>query len=1378
MPDDVAGIYPLLPMQEGMLYHELLSGDARPYFRQVVFRIEGHFDPARCERAWNDLTARHEALRSSFDYENTAHLLQIVRRSRPVEFHLLDGDAEAVERYLAGDRARGFDLRRDALTRIAVFWLGDDRWEMVWSHPHILLDGWSGSILLSELASLYAAEELPEAPRYAPYVAWLRSRDSRKSLEHWADVLDGYETAASVPRDSACEGEGAAEHAFELTCDDTAALASLARRNDVTLSTVVQCLWGVLLARYNDSNDVVFGQVVSGRPGEIDGIERLVGLFINTIPQRIRIRKRIDEGQTFVSLLRQTQLANVRNAAHDHLSLAAIQEISPLKQALLDHVIAFENYPDAEETVDPGFKVTQVRSIEQSHYAFGIIVVPGESLRIAFQCDRTVHSAAQLQRMEGHVRALVAQVLANEAADIRDLGILSDDESAQLDAFSRGAIVPVPQPATIVDLWDAQVSRTPDRIALVFGGERLTYRELDERANRIAGAIDDDLVALQTRRGAFRIVALLGILKAGAACVPVSSSFPEERVVFMIEDSGCGMIIGDNFELREARQPRRPREHDLAYVIYTSGSTGKPKGVQIEHGGFVNMIADQIRTFGVTADDRVLQFASCSFDASMSEIFMALLCGATLVVAPDDVIRDGQRFLDLIERERITVVTLPPSYLRALDRAPLPLRVLITAGEPPDEHDARHYAARLRYFNAYGPTETSVCATMHEVSPSRPGQIPIGRPVANTRAQILDRRLRVMPVGVPGEIFVAGPGLARGYANSPELTAEKFVVIDNRRWYRTGDRGAWTSDGNLLYLGRADAQVKLRGFRIELSEIEHAARAVPGVEHAVAAVHDGQLAVYVVGEAASDEVRAHLSRVLPPHMVPVFVVRIDAVPRTTAGKIDRAALPLPAASAGRIAPRGDIERVVAEAWREVLHLEEVDVEESFFDSGGDSLKAILLAGRLRRAGYPISVSDLLRLQTIAAVAKSLRARPVVAPSYQPIPDRAPLTPIQRWLFDEHPRDTLHHLHHAVSLSPALPLAPAPLVAALDAVWQQHDALRLRFPDSRRQELTAAPLALQTVDAKSWAEVERHVQSLPDFDLENGPLFRAVWYRLPFEELLLLHAHHLVVDAVSWRFLLEDLSDAYRQAASGATIALPPKTTSYLEWARSLDEYSRDPRLLAEAPYWRWVDACERQKAAHGPSSLHEFSIDAPRLAVVSDAEVQALLLLALARVLPAPVRVQLSAHGRESIAPHIDVSRTVGWFTADFPFLLRESEQLRDDLAHVPANGIGYGILKYLTRDPELAAPPRVAVNYLGRLDNTAAGFFTLSDRLPRAQKFERRCEISVAAVLTGTRLSVDVRTTARHADASRALKRELLAVLQIHGDPSPRRESRAHSLQ
>ncbi|HEX8171689.1 MAG TPA: condensation domain-containing protein [Thermoanaerobaculia bacterium] len=1315
--NDLRAIYPLLPMQKGMLFHELESPEARSYYRQAAFRIEGDFDAALCARAWDLVAERHETLRSSFDYERTSQLIQIVHARRPVECAIFESDAE-LEAWRARDRERGFDLRRDALTRVAFFRHAPRQWTMVWSHPHILLDGWSGSVILGELAQIYAAlrrsaaPALEPPPSYGAYVDWIESRDPRAAHEHWRAALDGYDTVASIfGTHVRAIGSERREHAFTIAHDDTAALHALAARNGVTAGTVLQTLWGILLARHNDRDDIVFGSVVSGRAPEVPDVERLVGLFINTVPLRVRI----GEDDTFASLARQLQQAADAARGHDHLSLTDIDAA-----ALIDHVVVFENYP-AADACDTGFAVVAAEAREDAHYPFGVLIEPGPSLRVAFQYDPEVYTAAQMQRLEGHLRILLQQVLANDATPVAALDVLPPAESARLASFAMGAEIPFPD-TTIHALFEAQAARTPEREAVVCDGVRLTYRELDERANAVAAALrargvePGQRVAVRTKRSAFRIAALLGVLKAGAVYVPISSTLPEGRVSFQTEDSNCVLTVDEHFEGGSSGPRFLGSSVDLAYVIYTSGSTGRPKGVEVAHRGFVNMILDQIRTFGIVADDRVLQFASCSFDASLSEIFMALLCGAAVVIAPDEVIRDGARFTGFAARERLTVATLPPSYLRALDRAELPLRVLITAGEPPDEQDARHYAKRLRYFNAYGPTEDSVCATMHEVAAeeSSPG-IPIGRPIANTRLRIADRILRDVPIGVPGEILLAGPGLARGYANAPALTARKFVEHGGVRWYRTGDRGLWTDDGEVLYLGRNDTLVKLRGYRIDLGEIESALRGIAGVRHAIAGVEDGQLVAWIAGETG--ELRAQLARVLPPHMVPSAFVAIDAVPLTTAGKIDRAALPSPRTASGGVAPRNAAEESVLQAWREVLGRDAIGVLDRFSDCGGDSLKAILLTGRLRRAGFAIDVGELLRLETVAAIAAaSQQRRPHVRRSSR---RDAPSTPVQRWYLETHARETWPDLTHAVLLrAPERldePAARARLQEALDAVVARHDALRIRFPESDRFVVgDVAPCRIEN--------------ELQPFDLEHGPLFYAVRGAEP--DTVLLAAHHLAVDAVSWRILLEDLGDAWR----GAT--LPEPVTSYAEWARAVAASDRGDEL----PYWLEVDA-----HAEAPCEPHRYD-DTTLEIVESDDALGLDELLEILASVAGPRRVQLSHHGRVPVAPGLDVTRTVGWFTADFPFLLGRS--LRD----VPHGGIGYGILKYHARERRLAGPPRIAVNHLGSIGDPAPGCFSVVRQRASAGRMARQQELEIEASIERARLTLATRSRGDTA-LSRALR-------------------------
>ena len=634
----------------------------------------------------------------------------------------------------------------------------------------------------------------------------------------------------------------------------------MAARNGVTTATVLHSLWGILLGRYNDTDDVVFGSVVSGRPPEVAGVERMVGLFLNTIPVRVRMKP----AATFAGLLQEVQRTGMENMRHDHLQLAEVQAESAMKRGLFDHVLVFENYPDNAAACGAGFVVTSVETREHVNYDFGVLILPGTPFRIQFNYNGRAYSAGQMERIEMHFRTLLDQVLRNDRVPLDDLDILTPSEQT----VAMGPRVPCPS-TTLAGLWEAQVARTPDHTALSFDERSWSYREVNERANQVAHALRtrlalqvEDRVGVLMERGEWRVIALLGILKAGGAYCPISSTCPDERLRFLLDDSGCRAVIADAAGVRrvnslragigvDVEECRTGPVHNpplvcgaanLAYLIYTSGSTGLPKGVLIEHGGFVNMILDQIRSFGVTPADRVLQFASSSFDASLSEIFMALAAGARLVLIGEHTRLDGNLFQTCMRTERISVVTLPPSYLRALEQPEFPdLRLLITAGEPADAADVRHYSTRLRYFNAYGPTEASVCASFHEVRSEDTGSaaIPIGRPVSNSCIRLLDRRLRPVPVGVPGEICIEGPGLARGYLNRPELTRSQFVRAPSggARLYRTGDLGCQREDGQIVCLGRTDTQVKFHGFRVELGEIESVLRDYPGIGQAAVTLY-------------------------------------------------------------------------------------------------------------------------------------------------------------------------------------------------------------------------------------------------------------------------------------------------------------------------------------------------------------------------------------------------------------------------------------------------------------------------------------------------------------------------------------------------------------
>jgi amino acid adenylation domain-containing protein len=1406
--ESVERVDPLTPVQQGMLFHELAAADASPYHRQAFFRLRGTVDPGLTEAVWNQLLRRHALLRSVFDYERTAQPLRIVLKSQTVDFGFTDlsrTDAEAeIQAWRREDLRRGFDLRRDRLIRVELFRIGDDLFEMAWTHPHILLDGWSGAILMDEFAQLYAAsrrgteDKLPPAGDLDAYLAALATRDRDSAATYWRGRLSGYDTLATLPRAAvpAHARPRPAEHRFRIDATETAALGALASRHGVTLGIVLQALWGLVLGRWTDRCDVVFGIVVSGRTVATQDVDRLVGMFINSIPVRVRWEKTQDLG----TLLRSLQQQAWDGIEHDHAALAEIQAASEVPQGLLDHLLVLENYPPGGETdAAVGFEVVGVETNEQANYDFGILVQAGAVLDVTLPHDASRFPPGFMVRIESHLRQLLARVLAEPDAPLSAFDPLPEPERNTLAAASAGPVTRWPDGATLAELWLANARRTPDATALVDDARRLTYRALDEAACGVArrlleaGVRPKDPVGVLAERSADLVIALLGILKAGGVYLPLAPVLPDARIGFILNDAGCRLVLTD--ERTNARMagiapglaqpiagPADPdgpmvavRSEDPAYIIYTSGSTGQPKGVAVSHRGFVNMILAQIEGFGIGPDDVAAQFASCSFDASLSEIFMPLLAGACLVIVPDAAIGDGAAFLGLLAAERITVATLPPSYLRALDGVELGrLRVLITAGEPPDLRDARHYARCLRYFNAYGPTEASVCASWHEVDPDvpYPDGIPIGRPIANTRMMVLDQLGRPMPLGAIGEICLSGPGLAIGYVGQPELTEERFGMANGARIYRTGDLGLVREDGEVLCIGRRDFQVKLNGYRIEIGEIENRLRDHPAVTQAVVVVRGEprQLVAYIVSDRPPEAsaLRQALAASLPFWMIPKVFVPLAALPVTIAGKVDRQALPDPAGmDRGDDNPLDATQMLVAEAFAAVLGGGRFGRLSSFSAAGGDSLRAIQLLGRLRRGGLQLDLRDLLAADTVAAIAAlQPRAAPV---SCEPVIGPAPLTPIQRWFFDTNPAG-LVPFNHLVLLRSSVPLRDADaLEHAVDALWRQHDALRLTFRRGAQgwvqvgAGVGTAPLP-RVVDLRdrqdAWKALSDDAMGRQgSFDLQTGPLFQATLYRLEEADFILLNAHHLVIDAVSWRIVVEDLELALRQALSGQKPALAGATTPYLHWVSALAGWLGAERDRA---YWRSVAgaATARLTTDFGPAThdydetnleLADFGAIDPR---EPDRRIVARLLHAVGASVSAPgerlpMRVLLSSHGRQPIVPGIDVNRTVGWFTVDYPFLLpagSDAGALEQSLAAVPANGLSWSVLHHLASDPVRMSETEISLNYLGAVDLPPDSLFRVHDSLPGVSvgRMQRRRLLEVEASVAGGRLAVGLRFAPR----------------------------------
>ncbi len=901
---NIEDIYPLSPMQQGMLFHSTYAPEEGMYVEQTSCAIRGSIDVARFEQAWQRVMERHPILRTAFLQDGDGDPMQIVFSGVPVPLERQDwrGVPEVeqnrrLDDLLAADRGRGFQLAEAPLMRLALIRTAEDAFRFVWTHHHILLDGWSVPRLFGEVFAFYGGGQLPPVRPYRDYIAWLEGQDAAKAEAFWRGNLAGLAGPTRLPVESQTPGTpGYVVQHKPLTAEVTAALQSLARQCRVTLSTVVEGAWAVLLSRCSGESDVVFGATVAGRPAELPGAEAMIGLFINTLPVRVKVdpRARLEDW------LQRLQDAHARIRQFEHSRLVDIQAWSgvPHGVPLFENIVVLENYPieSAVEQQMSTLAIGDVRQSSRTNYPITLVVSPGQRLGLEIAYDTSRYDEATVDRMLGHLGRLLETMRPD--GRVADLEMLAEPERAQVLSFI-GARVEFPGEASIHGVFEAWAARQPEADAVVCGAERLSYAELDRRAGALAvdlrrrGVGPETLVAISMERSAGMVVAALGVLKAGGAFLPVDPGYPQERIDYMLADARPALVLR-SAEPEAGRgdpgaAPASPL--NLAYVIYTSGSTGRPKGTLLGHRGFVNLAQALARDLGLGPGSRLLQFASFSFDAAVCEIFAALLSGSALCVPERETLLSAASLVRYLREQRVTAATLPPSLLRVLPADELPdFTAVMSVGEACPADVVEKWAAGRRFLNGYGPTETTVGACWQTLEPGAP--VGIGRPIANVEIYIVSPEVELLPVGVPGELVIGGVGLARGYLGRPELTAERFVPnpfsgAPGARLYRSGDLARWRGDGTLEYLGRIDEQVKLRGFRIELGEIEAVLR--ERVAQAVVVLRDERLVAYVVGEAAG--LREHLAGRLPDYMVPAAFVSLEQLPLAPNGKVNRRALP-------------------------------------------------------------------------------------------------------------------------------------------------------------------------------------------------------------------------------------------------------------------------------------------------------------------------------------------------------------------------------------------------------------------------------------------------------------------------------------------------------
>ncbi|CAM4488354.1 non-ribosomal peptide synthetase [Paenibacillus tarimensis] len=1442
---DMEQVYPLSPMQSGLLFHSLMNAGSEAYFEQFAFVLRGKLDFAKFEQSFNELLRRHDIFRTAFVYEGVAVPQQVVRRHHDVSVELQDirhmpklRQKEHVELAKRLDREQGFDLAEGVLMRMILLQIEDEAYQVLWSHHHIVMDGWCMETVTRDLLEAYRALvegtelRLEPAKPYADYIRWLEGVNKDEGLAYWREALQGYSRQAALPRTRRGEGYSKQEYTLEFGVTLTRELERLARQQRVTMYTVLQTLWGIILQRYNGTDDVVFGSVVSGRPPEISGIETMVGLFINTVPVRIRSEDEL----RFSGLLQKVQEASITSKAHEFMPLAEIQGTSALKQDLVDMIMVYENYPVGQQIEQAGgedglaLSITDVEIFEQTNYDLDLTVIPEDTLQIKFTYNAAVYDPRLIEQAASYLLELAGQVTVNPEVRVGEIRVPGESGQAELLQLSRGRRADYPLDVPAYRLIEAQAALHPEQAAVLFGGEQISYRSVNEHANRMArylrraGARKEELVAVLLERSPLMLEAYLAIWKAGGAYVPIDPEYPAERQLTILRESGAryvlteaayadklqpaasldgvNMLCLDKLEDQIGAEAPENLElevsgGDLAYVIYTSGSTGTPKGTMIEHAGMLNHMLAEIEELRISAGTVLAQNASHCFDVSVWQFFAALLVGGSTAIYPNALIMEPERLISRLQEDKVSILEVVPSYLAVLLDAMEAggfkleaLRYLMITGETVKPAMVGRWfelCPDIPMINAYGPAEASDDVSQY-VMTSLPdtAHIPVGRPIPNMNLYVVDEKMRLCPAGAVGEICVSGIGVGRGYLNDKQRTEavfmeDPFTDEPGVRLYRTGDLGRWLPDGTIEFYGRRDYQVKIRGFRIELGEIEARLTGYAGVREAVVTdFTDKQgnqaLCAYIEVDPqildaspetlTADAIRSNLAQQLPDYMVPAVLLFLDRMPLSPNGKVDRKALPSPdsglqADSGGYEAPRSGTEEILAAVWADVLGVERVGIRDHFFSIGGDSIKAIQVVSRLYSHGLKLEMRDLFQYPQIAQLSLYVQAARS-AVSQEPVQGEVRLTPIQESFFRTGHAEPSHY-NQSVMLYRAGGFNEQAVKQAWLAMVKHHDALRMIFRQENdgitaynrgidEDEQTLLQMTVHELrglseskkqEAEAIHELAGTIQR--SMDIRTGPLVRLGLFRTDSGDHLLAAIHHLVVDGVSWRILLEDFELAMRQQEQHQAIRLPDKTVSYKRWSELLEAYGTDKAMKAEADYWRVQDQTAvprlpRDNRLSGPRLLQDSAVlqDTLPAGLTRDlltsvhhaynTEINDLLLTALAAALTRWTgcslhRIAMEGHGREELLPEMNVNRTVGWFTSVFPVLLEaeggeESQdspgirirRMKEALRKIPNKGAGYGRYRQLScsmaGNVEAAAEPQapeIVFNYLGQFDNDLA---------------------------------------------------------------------------
>lgn len=1117
---NIEKIYPLTATQTGMLFHTIAEGGNGAYFEQNYLTLKGDIVFENLKKAYEELIRRTDIFRTVFLYDKLHVSYQVVKSMDVMEILFTKEDLtgksstqqkKIIDAYCREDKEQGFDIQQGPLMRVKAFQLAQDTWKLVWSDHHILMDGMCLAMIMDKITSYYQqlcegreiAEE--DIAQYGDYISWLQEQDNEEAAEYWKNEVISYEKTKELYKGGDSRDSGREEYKLTLLVELAEKLKKVAADNGVTLNAVMQAAWAVMLMRYMDSKDVLYGSVMNGRSVPVAGVENMIGLFISTLPIRVQAA----ENESFISMAKQIQTKCAGAESYSYYPLSEIQKYSEYGRQLFDHIFVFENFDflnteGDEKSTDAGsehrFRIKEASAKESTNYDLTVVVVPRNEILISFIYKKSTFDDAFMQQMMRHYVNVLEQAAENCQMLVDEIEVLDESDYREINV-EEAFQVEFPDVA-ITEIFRKQVEKFPDRIAIQFENETYTYREVDEMANRIANTLlqngiqQENIIGILMEKSARAIISALGILKAGGAYMPLDPSYPAERLEFMIADSHAPIVItdGDLFGVKKSEQVRivdlgsdlignadapnvAVSPENLAYIIYTSGTTGKPKGAMIFHRNVVRLFLNDKCLYDFTEKDVWVMFHSFCFDFSVWEMYGALLFGGRLIIITKDFARDTFKFMKLLETEKVTVLNQTPSAFNSLSlqlemepEVELSVRYIIFGGEKLHPAVMKYFHSRFkdcRIINMYGITETTVHVTYKEITNKEIAEnvSDIGVPIPTLGLALVDSRMKPVPRGMQGEIVVWGHGVCRGYLGREELTAAKFLKYKHggREFtvYRSGDAGRYIT-GGLEYIGRIDQQVKIRGHRIELGEIKNSILKNEKMEDAVIVVSadaedNRSIIAYFQPKQGvavdANEVRNFVGEHLPSYMVPTYFIPIDKIPLNVNGKLDKKALPKPEIKAdmSRFAkPETDTEKYIANVWEEVLEYSPVGLDDNYFEIGGDSIKVIKILSHVHADGYHFEVADLFAHPTIrefTAYLKENRNR------YEQsmVEGDLQLTPIQEELAGDQAALTDQY-NQAVMLYSEDELQVDALRKALVKLLVHHDALRSVFVQEDEKNL--------------------------------------------------------------------------------------------------------------------------------------------------------------------------------------------------------------------------------------------------------------------------------------------------------------------------------------